>query len=378
MIFVTKFDPFTSSSGGASRTRAVLGAYAARGAVPSRLVALERFSRDRLRSDVPVERHRQDAWDLLLGLARSRSATTARYYSRRLASALADLPDDVPLHVDYSHMLVNVPARSRARAVVDCHNVESELVAQAAQQARPGWRRALLALEAHLLRAFERRALGRARVLLCCSAEDRERLAAWARDVRVFRNGAERMAVAKRPETRALFVGTVAWGPNRRGLVWFLREVWPLVVRQLPGAALDVVGADPSADVRAAAASTSGVVLHGFVPSLEPLYETAAVSVAPLLEGSGSRLKILESVAAATPVVSTPRGAEGIDADGVTVVEGAEPFASAVVAALREPVVLSPDVVTSVSWDRDAPVFDDLAAPRARGGDEPDEPDRPD
>jgi glycosyltransferase involved in cell wall biosynthesis len=86
----------------------------------------------------------------------------------------------------------------------------------------------------------------------------------------------------------------------------------------------------------------------------------ARLSVVPLLQGGGTRLKILESLAAGRPVVSTTKGAEGLDLGslaGVTVADGPAALADAIIAELRSPLEagraeeLRARVLSRYEWD---------------------------
>jgi GT2 family glycosyltransferase len=101
-----------------------------------------------------------------------------------------------------------------------------------------------------------------------------------------------------------LFVGSLHErdAPNFQGLSWFVREIWPLVRRQLPSATLTVAGtlSDQHDDL-----AGPGVHLAGLVDVLTPLYDAARVFIAPVRFAAGVPLKILEATAAGLPTVST-------------------------------------------------------------------------
>jgi glycosyltransferase involved in cell wall biosynthesis len=134
-----------------------------------------------------------------------------------------------------------------------------------------------------------------------------------------------------------LFVGGFAHDPNVDAVLHLVRVIMPLVWRELPGVGLTVVGANPPEEVRALA--SSGVAVPGWVPDLAPLLRDSAALVAPLRYGAGVKGKVTEALGAGLPVVTTPLGAEGLDAvDGRDLLIAAEPaaFAAQVVRLLRD------------------------------------------
>jgi glycosyltransferase involved in cell wall biosynthesis len=171
-----------------------------------------------------------------------------------------------------------------------------------------------------------------------CSREDRDRHP--AANVVVIPNGTlVPSTVCRSPQRKVLFVGHLDYAPNVQGLEWFLDEVWPLIRERVPEATLDIVGKDPGPSMQRVNGKR-GVTVHGFVKDLTDLYRTAALSIVPLRAGSGTRLKILECLAHAVPVVSTNVGAYGIGVgvqQGVDLADTPERFAACCVALLVEP-----------------------------------------
>ena len=124
-----------------------------------------------------------------------------------------------------------------------------------------------------------------------------------------------------------VFLGLLSLPHNDDGLQWFLRRIWPTVLAKLPDAHLKVIGLDPRPKALALAGElTDSVSIDGYVPDLADALGGAAALVNPLRFGSGVKLKVIEALGRALPVVSTPVGAEGIasgPASGVLV--GSEP-----------------------------------------------------
>ena len=113
-----------------------------------------------------------------------------------------------------------------------------------------------------------------------------------------------------------LFVGGFSHTPNVDAILYFRREIFPLVLQRLPQMRLWVVGNAPPPEIVALA--SENVIVTGYALYLVPYLEAALVSVAPLRFGSGMKGKIGEAMAWGIPVVTTTIGAEGMGLqDGV-------------------------------------------------------------
>ncbi len=111
---------------------------------------------------------------------------------------------------------------------------------------------------------------------------------------------------------RMVFLGSLDWRPNQDGARLLLDSIFPAVKAAEPRASLAIVGRNPPDWLKEHAARTPGVRVFGTVPDVRPFLATCGMTVVPLRIGGGSRLKILESLATGTPVVSTRVGAEGL------------------------------------------------------------------
>jgi glycosyltransferase involved in cell wall biosynthesis len=110
-----------------------------------------------------------------------------------------------------------------------------------------------------------------------------------------------------------VWVGNFRHSPNIDGLRWFLKEIWPGVRERLPDAHLRIHGAYPSAEVMAwHQPEAKGVSVLGSAATLDDIFETARVNLAPLRFGAGVKGKILEGFRYGVPVVCTSIGQEGI------------------------------------------------------------------
>jgi glycosyltransferase involved in cell wall biosynthesis len=122
----------------------------------------------------------------------------------------------------------------------------------------------------------------------------------------------------KRTLKRLLFCGALNYTPNRRGLEWFHRAIWPLIRAKDPEIRLVVIGYGAAPRDFTAVRTDPAVDFIGEVDTVAPYYHETSLSVVPLLQGSGTRVKILEAMSLGSPVVSTTIGAEGIPAESGT------------------------------------------------------------
>jgi sugar transferase (PEP-CTERM/EpsH1 system associated) len=159
----------------------------------------------------------------------------------------------------------------------------------------------------------------------------------------VLRNGVDLAHFAPawegREPGRVVFTGVMNYLPNAEGCAWFVREILPLVRREVPGATFSIVGAHPTPEVRRLAA-VPGVEVTGFVPDTRDWLRKASVSVAPLRIARGIQNKVLEAMAMGLPVVGTTcatQGVEGVPGRDFLVLDDPERFARAVAALLRQP-----------------------------------------
>jgi glycosyltransferase involved in cell wall biosynthesis len=133
-----------------------------------------------------------------------------------------------------------------------------------------------------------------------------------------------------------MFVGAMDWEPNVDAVEYFCREIWPLIVAQVPEAKFRVVGRNPGR--RVLSLVSRSVEVTGSVPSVVEHLAQAAVVVVPLRIGGGTRLKIYEAMAMGKAVVSTTVGAEGLSVthgQDIVLADDAAGFAESAVMLLR-------------------------------------------
>ena len=137
-----------------------------------------------------------------------------------------------------------------------------------------------------------------------------------------------------------VFVGGYQHPPNVDAVQYFVKDVMPLLRKQLPGVRFYAVGSKPPAEIQALA--SEDVIITGFVEDLEPLLDKMRVSVAPLRYGAGIKGKIGTAMAVGLPVVATPLAAEGMsltDGENILVADGTEALAEAIARIYQDEVL---------------------------------------
>ena len=141
-------------------------------------------------------------------------------------------------------------------------------------------------------------------------------------NARVIPNGVQadfyrlsKQSTAARTNHQLLFLGKFSYQPNEAAALILINEIYPVLKQRCPDAQLWLVGRDPTAAMTTAAKTDSDIHITGIVPDVRPYLETASLMIVPLQQGGGTRLKILEAFASHCPVVSTTKGAEGLEAE---------------------------------------------------------------
>jgi sugar transferase (PEP-CTERM/EpsH1 system associated) len=115
-------------------------------------------------------------------------------------------------------------------------------------------------------------------------------------------------------ENVLVFTGAMDYWANVDAVTWFVKEIFPAVLRAHPAAAFYIVGTRPTPEVQALA-KHPGVTVTGAVPDTRPYITHAAMAVAPLRIARGIQNKVLEAMAMAKPTIVTQQALEGIDAE---------------------------------------------------------------
>lgn len=283
---------------------------------------------------VPVQRGRRwvaAAWSF----ARGATVTEGVFASLPLCNLVSGWARRVKFDavvVSASSMVpyLQTPELRDVPAIIDLVDVDSQKWSDYAESSR-GVKRWLYRTESRRLRRLERGLPGWSRAVTLVSEAEADILRRFCvpGTVRAVSNGVDldyfrpSNDVAQ-PET-CVFVGALDYHPNIEGACWFCHEVWPSIRARRPAARIALVGRRPAPAILRLA-EIPGVDVVGQVPDVRPHVACATITVVPLRIARGVQNKVLEAMAMARPVVTSPQGLDGIAAsDGVHLLTAATP-----------------------------------------------------
>jgi len=176
-------------------------------------------------------------------------------------------------------------------------------------------------------------------VLAVCSENDRRYLARPDR-IHVIPNGAHPLEAHPRVSSdvpRIGLIGNCTFTPNEDGVKWFVRDVWPMIKRELPRAQLRLVGRGSEGYLAKLGPDITGL---GWLENPGSEISSWSAMIVPIKVGAGTRVKVAEGFARRCPVVATTIGAFGYDVENgreLLLADRADDFASACIKLLRNP-----------------------------------------
>jgi len=273
--------------------------------------------------------------------------TIDRFRSEDMRSRLQRRVNDRSFDVvicDNVYSAINLPA-GVSPIVMNSQNVEYLILQRYSEQEKNPLKALYARLESAKLRHFEAAMYRRAVSAMTCSTVDADLVRRLCPGIQVFIApnvvdvGDYEFDAEEEPFT-LVYQGGMDWYPNRDALEYFVRQVLPLVQKQVPQVRVIAAGRNPAPEFKARFHDVSGLEFTGTLPDLRPVIAKAAVAVVPLRIGSGTRLKILEAGAMRKAMVSTSIGAEGLDFEAgkeILIADDPVAFARHVVELLRDP-----------------------------------------
>lgn len=243
-------------------------------------------------------------------------AHSSRAYREAAKGVLGEQKIDL-LHVDtiglapYRLLAPGIPC------VLTHHNIESRLMERRAEVESGALQRFYVGLQAKRLRSYEAEQSPLFDMNIMMSPNDQTDLLRIAPGVptAIIPNGVDTTYFSPATEGHdlaAIYTGGMNMYANKDAVLYFLRDIWPAVLREHPTAKFYAIGQDPPRELHEHAKREPSVIVTGFVDDVRPYVRKSAVYVVPLRVGGGTRLKVLDALAQGKAIVSTSVGCEGI------------------------------------------------------------------
>jgi polysaccharide biosynthesis protein PslH len=268
------------------------------------------------------------------------------FWSRQLSVRWNEILCRYPgalVHYDSIDLGLFAHAATGFRKVLNHHNCESEMAHSRARWEPNPVKKGYLWLQARKIASLERAVCHRFEVNIAVSELEARRLRRSnpKAHIHLVENGTDvtYFQPANIPEVprSLIFSGTLNWYPNISAIQFFVREAWPLIKQQCPDVRLYVAGNKPSDSLCRWLKQDSNIVVVPSPEDIRPWIERSSVCVCPFRDGGGTKLKILDAMAMAKPVVATTKGCEGLRVthrENILVADNPRDFALEVIRAL--------------------------------------------
>jgi len=221
------------------------------------------------------------------------------------------------IQLEGAYMALYIPIlkkHSKAKIVLRSHNIEHKIWERLSKNTSNTFKKYFIEYLAKKIKIFENETLHNFDAIVAITNDDEVyyRNQDYKGVLTTIQAGFEdslKSNIDKIPNS-ICFIGSMQWMPNKEGIDWFLSEIWPLIIAELPEAEFHIAG--KGMDNSFSHWAGKGIVLHGLVPDAADFIQNHRVFIVPLLSGGGMRLKVVEAMGLEMPIVSTRIGAEGI------------------------------------------------------------------
>ncbi len=367
ILFVTSFWPYPNNDGGRNVAIAILEAlnkyyhvdivaYVQEPVFDPHKANLTHYKASQIRL---VRFSRAPKWHIIKYWLQGKSYYFYRDFTDAYLKALLELLEQNnydTVVVDRTVPLVFIPhiRQKASRLIFFAHNVESDLIKDFILQGQSGVKRILktpLWIEYWFAKSFEKQVLNMFDNVYSISLADAEKFRSWGVEkVQVYPPAffeakslpVKSLAAERKLKPYVKLLSNFKWYPNAEGILWFAKKVWPLVLRRVPDAKLLLGGKSFAPGVARKLLEISGIELLGYIPpeEVDSFYADAALSIAPILSGSGLKIKVLRALQYGIPLVATTKSLNGFSRDLLALIPHSDQpdvFAEEIIKLLKSP-----------------------------------------
>ena len=288
----------------------------------------------------------ESCFNIIEAIFREIPFQVAWYKSKKMHKKIKDLITKGNYDVTYFHLirsaqyLVNNNGNSVLQ-VVDFTDAVSLYLDRFTKIERNPIKKILLGIEKKRVEKYEKIA-ERFNIVFICSEVDREYLLNRSinANIKILRNGVDvdnfKLENVQKEKNRIIFTGNMPYYANYDAAIYFVKDIFPKVLKQIPDAKFFIVGQNPPRQIKAM--SSENVIVTGYVDDLRKEYLKSCVNVAPMRFGAGTLNKILEAIVLRVPIVATSVAVEGLPKDikqSILVAKDSNDFADKLIRLLK-------------------------------------------
>lgn len=275
----------------------------------------------------------------------------SRFYDQNFETILIDFLKNntyniIQLESIFSAIYINVIKKySSAKIVLSAHNIEHQIWQRVNLHQKNIIKKQYLDVQIKRLKTFEDTIFKSVDGITSVTEIDKQYIQSIApeKPVVVTPNGMEvkniQPVLFEQQDIHTIFfLGSLDWIPNQQGILWFMNHVWPIILKQKPNTKIIIAGKNiPEFILKRKDKNTTYI---SNIPDVKLLYNHYAITIVPLLAGSGIRVKIIESMVYSKCIVSTTIGAEGVPYThdkNIIIADTVNDFAEAIIQLMNNP-----------------------------------------
>ena len=257
--------------------------------------------------------------DALISIIKKKSYNISRFYSKSVKRELEQLCKKMNFDIVIFEGLFttiyqkDIQGFSNAKFGYRAHNIEHEIWQQLAKKERNSIKKYFLKLLAKNLKTKELELINSVDFILPLSSKDDVNINA------ISKNPSFHIPVSIDNQKQKIdfssisicFIGSFNWIPNREGIVWFIKNIFPRIKENYPEISINIAGIESEKIIELK--GLDGVNVKGFVKNSSDFLLENGIFIAPLISGSGVKIKVLEALSLGLPCVLTEIAAEGLD-----------------------------------------------------------------
>jgi glycosyltransferase involved in cell wall biosynthesis len=241
-------------------------------------------------------------------------------FTRRLRKILQNETFDI-IQIEGLYLVPYIfEIRRHSKAIVSfrAHNVEHEIWDRISQTEEQRFRKRYFLSLAKRIARLERNMINLYDIIVPITHRDEERFNHMGNHKPSFvcHAGLDPDQIASTGsslnQSSLFFIGSLEWKPNQDGLLWFVRHVWPELIKRNPNLKFHIAGRNAPSWLLPLL-KQHGIEFYGEIANAQSFMIAHGIMVAPCFSGSGMRVKIIEAMSMGNPVITTAMGAEGLE-----------------------------------------------------------------